>query len=234
MAFKYLRDVYNDHREAIPLFGKYLPYWTRGTDRVGPLPTMPILSLLERDLVDDSRGTVFFAHLNIPHYPYVFDKECTIISDTDEWLYRFRMEAITPQDNDKKSRADRYGRSLEQIRCLHKKLGRMIDTIRGSGGYDEWTIVIHGDHGSRIGLTNATASNENKLTVADYIDAFSTIFAVKAPGIESGYNSQPASLSDLLGIALFGEAYNASKDDHIFLLAEPAGKMTRKPMQWHD
>jgi len=117
---------------------------------------------------------------------------------------------------------------------LQKKLGQLVDAIRDTGGYDEWTIVVHGDHGSWITLSDVRLSNEIRLTKADFIDAFSTIFAVKAPGIEPGYDSRPASVSDLLGIELYGDAYDASEDEHVFVYGEPQGKLTRKPMQWYE
>jgi hypothetical protein len=59
-------------------------------------------------------------------------------------------------------------------------------------------IIIHGDHGSRIYLHEPTRANRSKLLVSDYADAFSTLLAVKAPGVEPGYDLRSISIHDLL------------------------------------
>ena len=70
--------------------------------------------------------------------------------------------------------------------------------MRSANTYERATIVIHGDHGSRIGLVDPTATTMSRLTPADYADAFSILFAVKAPGIEAGIDSRMLPLASLM------------------------------------
>lgn len=82
----------------------------------------------------------------------------------------------------------RYSKHPEQGRCVHKKLGQLIASLREIGSYDDWTVIIHGDHGSRITYFSVTQDYEHQLQSSDYIDGFSTIFAIKAPGVTAGFD----------------------------------------------
>ena len=64
-----------------------------------PLASFPFFKLLARDLTKRPDGQVFFAHLLMPHRPFMFDAECKIILDhpynklermSDEWLSSYR------------------------------------------------------------------------------------------------------------------------------------------------
>jgi hypothetical protein len=60
--------------------------------------------------------------------------------------------------------------------------------MRAAGIYDEAIILIHGDHGSRIVITDPTSENRQALTKQDLQDGFSTLFAMKLPGKSGGYD----------------------------------------------
>src|SRR3546814_16388596 len=83
--------------------------------------------------------------------------------------------------------------------------------------------MIHGDHGSKIAVTEASESNSSRLAEADYVDAFSTLFAVRAAGIEPGYRDQPISIREILqdlvrgGPDLTPEAIGAEAPPTVFL-----------------
>ena len=46
------------------------------------------------------------------------------------------------------------------------------------------------------------------LTDTDYKDTFSTLYAIKAPGVQPAYEERPASLVDLLDHHLGGEPFS--------------------------
>jgi hypothetical protein len=58
-------------------------------------------------------------------------------------------------------------------------------------------IIIHGDHGSRIVGTRPAVENTTQ-TVRDYAMTYSTLFAIRAPGIEPGTIEGRAALDELL------------------------------------
>ena len=43
-------------------------------------------------------------------------------------------------------------------------------------------------------------ANKDRLIASDYIDAFSTLFAVKAPGLDPAYDTRTVAIQDLLAV----------------------------------
>ena len=60
------------------------------------------------------------------------------------------------------------------------------------------TIIIHGDHGSRITLRDPIIAYRDQATKIDYVDSFSTLFAIRSPEIEPGYSSRLRPLPNLI------------------------------------
>lgn len=61
-------------------------------------------------------------------------------------------------------------------------------------------VLVHGDHGSRIALSVSKNGSANAPSDADLVDLHSVLFAVRAPGIDSGYEHSFRSIQ-----ALFAE-----------------------------
>ncbi len=166
--------------------------------RVGPLAVAPTFDRLIRDVSHATGGTVLFAHLLMPHYPYVYNSACTVRSPISAWRLRYDRN----RKNSPESRRRSYAQYFEQVGCVEKRLAELFVALKRSNAYDRATIVIHGDHGARIGLTDPEAGMAASLTPADYTDAFSTLFAVKAPGIPAGVDPRMLPLTSLLPYVL--------------------------------
>jgi hypothetical protein len=175
--------------------------WDHAVSRVGPIPVLPVLQQLERDLRSASRGHAYFAHLLIPHYPYVLDEVCQVRDEIEQWLYNVSAAAAPggPAQNTAASRAERYRRYFEQIRCQQALLQRLFDALKDAGVWDDALVVVHGDHGSRIVRRLPVTANAARLTEEDINDAFSALFAVRKAGLEAGVVTQPRPLQELLG-----------------------------------
>jgi hypothetical protein len=116
----------------------------------------------------------------------------------------------------------------------------MFDRWRQTGLYDRMLIVIQGDHGSRIWLHPPIAANRDILLSSDYADSFSTLFAVKAPGVEPAYDTRTVAIQDLLPAVASGQPLDrlpASETDPYVLLEtqprvvfEDGTDMVRQPM----
>ena len=65
--------------------------------------------------------------------------------------------------------------------------------------FDRLVIIVHGDHGSKISQLRPSANNQHKLSRADYLDSFSTLFALKGPRHPPGYDRRVAPIEQLLG-----------------------------------
>lgn len=137
------------------------------------------------------RGNVYFAHVLAPHYPYMRTSDCTL-TPPSKWAYRRINQAIA------------YRRSAyrEQIGCVHRHLANIIRNFEASPAGKDGIIVIHGDHGSRITEVEPIDRNRGKIKSSDLMAGYSTLFAVRAPGIEPGVDrrqyASPVILKQLL------------------------------------
>jgi hypothetical protein len=178
--------------------------WEHAVSRVGPLAVLPVLARLEADLRSAARGHAYFAHLLVPHYPYVLDEACRVREEIEHWLYNVPASAEDgdPVQNTAASRAERYRRYFAQIRCQQALLHRLFDALKAAGVWHDALVVVHGDHGSRIVRNPPVAGNAARLTREDLADAFSTLFAVHKAGLEAGVVGGPRPLQELLAEAL--------------------------------
>ncbi len=175
-------------------YGLELPGLGLWHGRLGPIAVLPTLERLADDLSRPSGGTLYFAHLMIPHYPYVLRSDCRIRTPISSWELRSLRDGM----NTPESRRVRYAAYYDQIRCTLRKLTTLFDAMKAAGSYETAIILIHGDHGSRIGLIDPTAENLSRLTPDDYIDSFSTLFAAKVPGLTPGIDAEASPISVIL------------------------------------
>jgi len=165
-------------------------------DLLGFLP--PVLQQMHEDIQRGASGTVFFAHLLLPHYPYVFRSDCRVHDKLSNWWARKDDAAVAPLNNSSDSRDARYERYFLQLRCQQGMLAQILEALREAGVLETATIVLHGDHGSRISMYDPLAELQDDLSHADIVDHYSTMFAIKAPDVEPGYTEELTPLQNLL------------------------------------
>lgn len=196
-----LHDKYAAIRAALPRLA--LPAWENGMSRVGPLPVLPVLRQLQADLRDARPGHAYFAHLLIPHFPYLLDAQCHVRNRIDAWLDNGDPAALSElEPNSAASRAQRYARYFEQIRCTQVLVNGLFEAMREAGVWRTAIVIVHGDHGSRIVRRLPVQQNAASLTATDLKDAFSTLFAAKLPGQAPGVVRDARPLQALLADAL--------------------------------
>ena len=81
---------------------------------------------------------------------------------------------------------------------MTQQLQGLFDALKVAGVFDEATIIVHGDHGSRINL----GSDQERLTPSGVVERFSTLFAIKSPQVTPGYDEHMSPLQDLLASAV--------------------------------
>jgi hypothetical protein len=212
-------------RAALLHVGVQLPSWRWQGPLFGPLPVPDVLDRISADVQRHPRGHAFFAHLLLPHYPYVFDERCELRSSTSDWLTNRISSPDVLIYNTPDSRAQKYERYAEQTRCLLTLLDDLLDALESRGLLDDAIIVVHGDHGSRIPVhyPSGLTFSSGVLTEADFSDTFSTLYAIHAPGVAAGYDAAPLSLVQLLNHHLGGEPLSAPDSCRVFLLEEKGG-----------
>ena len=222
---------YRQLRELARASGVTLPEWWFKDARLGPIPFMPLFDRVTADVARASPGDMFFVYLIMPHFPYVYDSMCNLYP-LAHWEQPVNPEPM--ELNDRESRARRYGRYLEQVRCVHRKLEGMFQAWQKAGIFDRLVIVMHGDHGSKISERRALAENEQQLSDADYVDTFSTLFAVKGPGFPAGYDRRIAAVQELLAEVVGRQAGDGPTQTkqvpYVFLKGDPGKPMLRRPL----
>lgn len=175
------RDVYTDFRLR---FGEEMPGlsdWDRADGLVSPLTSMEVGERMVSDLKSVQAGQAVVAHLLLPHFPYAFTADCSLAPMGRKWLNSYAKDAY-PARNTLASRADRYPHYLAQIRCTNLLLSNMFDALREAGVWDNAIIVLHGDHGSRLNLSNPLPETRDQMSNSDFAEAFGTLLAIKLPG----------------------------------------------------
>jgi hypothetical protein len=208
------RRTYGAVREPLRRAGIRLPAWNWERSTSAPLGTMPTWDVLAAELSRARRGQFLYAHLLMPHYPYMYDGGCRP-RPPSQWLTRGGAADGTLRGgilNSAEGRATRYRLYIEQISCTMRKIDQLLAAIPSDLRRDA-IVIVQGDHGSRIGLVDpvATATPPGP---SDYADHFSTLFAVRAPGLGATYDEQPAAVTCLLRGLVgsgFGEKFSADE-----------------------
>jgi hypothetical protein len=180
--------------------------WTRIMPRSLHFELIPVGPLAFRDfwpegILSDLRNakqnTLFLAHLLTPHYPYVYRADGSL-RPSEEWLSH-RHQVF--YDSDAAKYRERYELYGEQVQFLNRQIAGFLDGLRASGHYESTTIVIHGDHGSRLRLLKSSeraaraplargteycpaVSRYDYVSppeLQDLLNRFSTLLAVKLP-----------------------------------------------------
>src|SRR3546814_746830 len=173
-----------EHRRDAVFHLPELPKWDDGPSSAN---AMIAFDRIIADVATGADGTAYFAHLLIPHGPYIHRSDCSLRSDVNGWLSNrppFRREMS------ESGRRRSHAAHFEQMQCVQQKLGRLFQQMKAAGQFDDATIIIHGDHGSRIYRVAARAENIGRLQQGDYLAGFATLFAAKSPALEPGYRSE--------------------------------------------
>ena len=178
-------------------------------------------------------GDAFFAHVLIPHSPFVYTADCSIDyggESATRWAY-----VGGGGSNDPAARQLRYQKYIAQSRCAMKLLRQLFEEMRTADLFDEATLIIHGDHGSSAHVHGPYVQNMNRLTQRDLLEAFSTLFAVKWPAGRATVVEDVASLNVLMAdvarqiaggdAAAVGMAMVSEPEPFVYLLGN--GPLTR-------
>ena len=160
--------------------------------QIGPLSVTAIWpDVLANEILRARRPTFFFAHLLTPHGPYLLRKDGSV-RRLQEWRLDQGYRAMP-----KELYADQYRRYCEQVEFVQSQLRRFFARLEEESALDPMTVVVHGDHGSRIRL--ATASGGGAPDEYDYpgtpdrqdlLDRFSALLAIKLPGVREASVSE--------------------------------------------
>jgi len=148
------------------------------------IPPLGPLAALDR-LVERLRvarpGSAYFVHELLPHTPYALGKDCRL-HERSAW-----------RDQSNGPRRERMAAYLDQVACLKTKLAAIIEAAGPNA-----VIVVQGDHGSRITNVAPGVETSGAFDDSDLIAGHSTLFAIRAPDITSGYERRALPIAEIL------------------------------------
>ena len=159
---------------------------------------------ISKEITQTRGGEVFFTHFLTPHMPFLLNKNCDIKSIP--WYSTYNLKQIQKL-NDKSFREARrayYKLYYEQVSCVFKKLTALMKRIENLKQFKNATIIIHGDHGSRI----SAGQFFEGLSDRDLVDNYSTLFSIRSPELKPGYDLRLVSIQ-----RLFAEIFNNQRND---------------------
>jgi hypothetical protein len=177
-------------------------FFGRGVLRLEPLTSMETLARFRADIAEAPRGVAYFVHVLIPHANYLYTRDCALRPPSD-WLFD---GGATPAGDAAEERSDHYGRYLGQLICADRQMQSLFAYLKTLGIYDEATIIVHGDHGSRIAVRPAATKRPELLDDQDKRDNFVALLAIKAPGVVPGVHDEPVALQRLFADRFLGGA----------------------------
>lgn len=139
-----------------------------------PLTSLTELERFTASLSQLRRGEVRFAHLLLPHDPYMLAPDCSLKPESS-WL-----DEHGPGRSSARERA-----YADQLACLRQRLARMLDALDSTPAGREAIVVIHGDHGSRIAPSQPMVGGP-RLSRRELLMSHSTLFAIRVPGEAAG------------------------------------------------
>jgi Sulfatase len=168
----------------------FLP-WRSAYRNTGPLAVRSVWpGKLAADIVSAPRKTLFFAHLMIPHHPSLYRQDGSV-RPYAEWIGDQPGQRLGPG-----AYREHYSRYCEQVEFLSRQVDGFLTQLERAGVLDSMTVIIHGDHGSRIRLlppgwppdppTKEPHPDAYDLSgppdLHDLLNRFSTLLAIRKPG----------------------------------------------------
>ncbi|HBF13425.1 MAG TPA: hypothetical protein DDW49_08605 [Deltaproteobacteria bacterium] len=198
----------------------------------GSLNVVPhMLEEIGEDARAHKSGTLFFAHILMPHYPYVYDPSCKP-RPVSQWKGRAEFSGDSPK-NSISSYQERYGLYYEQMDCLYSLLGSLFDGFINQGDFNGMTLVVHGDHGSRINLEyDPFAKFKDRISAQDILTSFSTLLAIKKSfQLQGTINSNEGGLNAILKEELNDREFTGENDGVVYFAESPGSvKLVPYPM----
>ena len=169
-----------------------------GLEHWSPAVSLKVMDLLRRDILAAKKNTLFFAHLLAPHIPYIYQ------SDGSVWPVAELIEEfkLLGRRSNHREHADLHRRYGGQVLHLNGRLDEFLGDLQAAGVLASATIVVHGDHGSRL-----AGSPGKDVPLQRLLENYSTLLAVKKPGVSQGrIVRRKASVMEFLAEELYPQA----------------------------
>jgi hypothetical protein len=160
--------------------------WPYNRARLFPLTSLNEMDRFTAGLADLKPGEVRLAHFLLPHDPYMLTPECVV-----------KPEATHLDEHGPGSAADREKGYADQVRCLQRRIDKMLVALDRTKAGREAIVVLHGDHGSRIAPIEPYIGGP-ELTQREMLMSHAAFFAIRVPGETAGEVPGTYALDELM------------------------------------
>lgn len=210
-TYSWLRKRYSRFRAQQGLAEASLPAWSWELFRPPSVSSLREMERLAEEIGRARRGDFLFAHLLLPHSPFAMNADCSV-REPSRWLDHKSRSLPAGRVNTPATRDARFRAHFEQVRCTLNRLDRILASLSQNPEASDAVVVIHGDHGARISMYDARYKHRESLTPADYVGTFSTVYSVRAPGVEPGKSLGMISIQNLFGETFASEFSGAPEE----------------------
>ncbi len=186
---------YQRLRRRLDERGISLPELVSWNGILAPPNGLRALEQLQERALSGPRNATYFAHLLLPHFPYVFDARCDYDPRPLDWLGNNPRHL---KNNTPVERAERYPKYWAQTRCTLARLDAFLAALERADRLRDATLVFQGDHGSRISRVGARAQNATRFGRADFWDGYGALLAIRDPHYRPRDLKSPVSLTTAL------------------------------------
>lgn len=203
-----LNDVVMNISKQLNKTGKELPIIDFPVDETYPIGQLEILDKIKEDILKAKNKQVFIAHLLLPHHPYVYDENCSLIENPKDWLSNKKIFS----NSKRMTSVEAY---TNQLSCVYKKLDETFSELHKNSVLDNSVVIIHGDRGFGLTFDDETMKNE---TIREKVerkvkDRLSTIMAIYDPSKkEYELNLEGCDTATILEQYLFGQSQEGCKE----------------------
>lgn len=196
-----------------------------------PMASMEAFDRFEDAIVRQPRGVAHIAHLILPHYGYLYRSDCSL-ADPTEWRNQpgaGKTAATISADE----RTQAYRLYLPQVVCAQRKVAHLFEQLRKQGVFDQATIIVHGDHGSRI--AEGTARQRiDLLTNRDLLDHVSALLAIKAPDLTAGIVEEPVDMQHVFAEMFLDREPSEGEPGTVWLQDKATRDLVARTLTWPD
>lgn len=146
----------------------------------------------ETDVLSSPAGRAYFAHFLVPHSPYVLNEACNETGRAPVGYSLVEQHGLEGEALETRRRGN-YADYLAQYRCALSRIDALLEKALQRPDFRSATIVVQGDHGSRI---SAGLKVEN-LTDRDLLDNYSALYAIRRSDLAPGVDGRRTSIQRL-------------------------------------
>ena len=129
-------------------------------------------------------------------------------------------------------RALNYAKFYPQVECVTNQVALLFDRLEEFPNLADATIVVLGDHGSRISAGHRWVRGPRRIkkySIQDLVDNHSALFAIRGPGISPGYDLRHTSIQRLTAEYL-GDSDDLGPDNRTIVVLAAPNKVKVLPM----